>query len=322
MLKGGNNMANLNEVKTEVKNNDSELNVSFEHSEFNGELKYKITTSDRLIREIGKTFSAMTNDYLGARFVCVDRVPQIAIEFLNARMNDIDRFINAKASNEEKASLFQISNIIRNYINAEENSKLKHNGALSYVALYFGDIKEGDGKVKFVKSKDQLAKESSEDKIESWINAWNSRNDYKYLSITPEAKKCLEGFVPRKNPINNKDVFGNHGIIWENLYDVKSIDDLYNRGYNKQYNVVEVPIDIRKFFSMIHGRKIKGSNQIYQYDFNLIIPNDQSLFAEQIRTNNFMLNVVQVDGEQVQKTANESGIATNNNKLGFIGYSN
>lgn len=308
-------MATINETK-----NTEALKLTFEKSDFNGELEYKLISTNKLVKQICKTFGAMTDDFVGARFVRVDRVPQIASEFLNARLNDIDHFIDAKASNEEKASLFQVSNIIRNYINAEENNKLKPNGALSYVCLYFEDRREGEGKVKFVKPKDKIMKESSTDKMSGWINAWNSRNDYKYLAITADAKKCLEGFVPRRNPMNNKEAYNSkQGILWDNLYDVRTINDLYNMGYyQKQYNVVMVPIDINKFFSMIHGKTVEGSNQKYEYEFNFVVPKAPSVFAEQVRTNNYMLNVVQINGERVQKVANENGVTTNTNKLGFL----
>lgn len=308
-------MANfINDVKDK-----NELNVTFEKSKFNGELEYKLISTNKLVKEINKVFSAMTGDLLGARFIRVDNVPPIASEFLNARMNEIVNFIAAKASNEEKPSLFKSADIIRNYFNSEENNKRKPNGAFSYVALYFEDKRDEEGKVKFVKPKDKIAKEASPSKAAGWINAWNSRNDYRYLSITPEAKKCLEGFVPKRNPINNKPTFDKHGIIWDNLYTVKSIGDLYNAGYyNTQYNIVEIPISISNFFAMIHGKTVEGSNQRYQYEYSFVLPKDFSVFQEQERTNNYMLNVVQINGERVNKLANENGISVNNNKLGFL----
>ena len=99
-------MATINETK-----NTEALKLTFEKSDFNGELEYKLISTNKLVKQICKTFGAMTDDFVGARFVRVDRVPQIASEFLNARLNDIDHFIDAKASNEEKASKMNNSSI-------------------------------------------------------------------------------------------------------------------------------------------------------------------------------------------------------------------
>lgn len=315
---------------------NEELNVTFEKSAFNGELKYKLITTDKLVKEICKTFSAMTDDFIGAKFIRVDKPAANYNDFLNKKVDDLNNFV-FNASNlktvingedqplipaAETAKAYEATNILRNYVHAEESSKTKPNGELSYVVLYFVDHQVGDGKVKFVMPKDKIIQESSKSKVDGWINAWNRRNDFKYLALTDDAKKCLEGFVPPVNPMNKKEAFNKHGIIWDNLFDVSVINDLYCTGmYNKTYNVCMVPLDIRKFFSMIYGKNVEGSGEKYAYNFTFMLPSNPSVFMDQFRRNNFVLNVVQVDGNRVRKYAEENGVSTNTNKLGFIGLS-
>lgn len=315
---------------------NEELNVTFEKSAFNGELKYKLVSTDKMVREICKTFSAMTNDFIGAKFILADRPVQSDANFMNAQIDGINNFIfnasNIKSRDSEDNELSVIpedetqkaygaTNILRQYVAKEESNKEKPNGEHSYVALYFMDNPEGDGKVKFVLPKDKIIQKTSNSKMGGWISAWNRRNDFKYFGLTSDAKKCLEGFVPlRINPTNQKATTDKRGMIWENLYDVKTVTDLYYTGaVSKQYNVCIVPIDIRRFFSMIYGKKVEGSNEKYEYDFTLMLPSNPYIFQSQMQRNNFILNVVQVDGERSKKYMEENGISTNTNKLGFIG---
>lgn len=320
--------------KVEQKNN--QVDVNFE-GKFDGEFQYKLVNTNTIISAFSEIMKAVTNDFVGARFVCVNSMAQNQGAFLNARIDDINKFINDKLSAEavntavdgkidpadtqriegEKYSMFQITNLIRNYINVEEASKVKPSGKLSYIIAYFTDEKDIPDSSKFVMPKDKIhSKDKSSTRVTEWIKAWNSKDDYKFLGLTDAAKDFLAKVLPSVNGTTNKPIMTRNGIDWNNAFVIKSVNDLYNMGYTgRMYNIIEVPIDVNKVFKLMYGA---GEHHNLSYEYNFVIPSIPSIYNEQIRTNRYMLNVVQIDKDKMEHAATENGIRPTTNKLGFI----
>lgn len=309
-------MGNFNSSK----NDKSRLSFSIEPSKFNPEFDYEIITSDELVKKINAIFKSVTSDHMGGKFV-PNFIPPNLTQY-DGLFNSVNNFINDKASDDkEKNTMLAISAKINSTLKGIMLNANKPSAEFSYIDLYFEDRREEENKIKFIASKAKVAEKTGGTLVDGLINAYKSRGDFRSLALTDDAKDFLKKLVPNFNPMDGRPIKVNKNIIWENLYKEETTQHLWTQvNNNRLYTYIRVPIDISKCLSMIYGSKIEGTDSHYEYKIAFVVPDKENLpkWNKEVETNNYMLHIIRIDGEQMNKANNRYSTSITTNKLGFL----
>lgn len=195
-----------------------------------------------------------------------------------------------------------------------EGSRVYPNGYNVVADVFFAERSPNtdfsNGKIKVLQRLDQKNKEGKRNAV-SIITSYNGRNKSNVYELTQQGRDALSEFI---DPMFFKGAVKDGKVEWK-----KVTSEVTERtGYSFQNNervLYKVQIDVRRLLSKIYGSKNGKSPLMYDVTICRPLNSTQDPTTGNIFSTEWLLTIVQLDKDALDKALNDAGIASYSSNL-------
>ena len=206
-----------------------------------------------------------------------------------------------------------VNKVFRTAMPEYEGSRVYPEGYSVVADIFFAERTQNtdfsNGKIKVLQRRDVQDKNGKR-KASSIIDSYNSRNKTSNAyELTQQGRDALSEFI---DPVYFKGNMNDHKIDWKKVTSemVERVDY-----FNNSRALFRVKIDLRRLLSKIYGKK--NGKSLLMYDITVCRPLNQMQdpATGNIMSSEYLLNIVQLDKDSLDKALNDAGFSINAGSL-------
>lgn len=206
-----------------------------------------------------------------------------------------------------------VNKVFRTAMPEYEGSRVYPEGYSIVADIFFAERPQNtdfsNGKIKVLQRRDAQDKNGKR-KASSIIDSYNSRNKTSNAyELTQQGRDALSEFI---DPVYFKGNMNDRKIDWKKVTSemVERVDY-----FNNSRALFRVKIDLRRLLSKIYGKK--DGKSLLMYDISICRPLNQMQdpATGNIMSSEYLLNIVQLSKDALEKALNDAGFSVNAGSL-------